>query len=237
MQSFIQHGMAAIFPSLSHFPLFFFLSSSLIRELDEFLQRTIRPHSRLNVRRHIIPLFWAGASLFFIAERIIPTLLLPVCLFLFFSGAKPQLPMRERQSETRPSFHNGITLLLMNWINQMALVKRGGLFLSARALYWLMLLLLLRPTCYSPPHGRKKEKRKERKKKPRASYSHENDGAPNISCMHAVCVKCLSVPASNAPDVDNARHRVKDPRGPRTFSILNESSERERERNGTRERI
>ena len=183
MQSFIQHGMAAIFPSLSHFPLFFFLSS-LIRELDEFLQRTIRPHSRLNVRRHIIPLFWAGASLFFIAERIIPTLLLPVCLFLFFSGAKPQLPMRERQSETRPSFHNGITLLLMNWINQMALVKRGGLFLSARALYWLM---LLRPTCYSPPHGRKKEKRKERKKNPEPLIHMKTMG---LRIFHA-CMQCV----------------------------------------------
>ena len=113
---------------------------------------------------------------------------------------------------------------------------RGALLVSARALLADAAAAAPTDLLFSPT--RKKEgKEKRKKKKPRASYSHENDGAPNISCMHAVCVKCLSVPASNAPDVDNARHRVKDPRGPRTFSILNESSERERERNGTRERI
>lgn len=53
-----------------------------------------------------------------------------------------------------------------------------------------------------PPHSQDTDGQKRMEKK--ASLFTSKMGPRNISCMHAVCVKCLSARASNAPDVDNA---------------------------------
>lgn len=86
-------------------------------------------------------------------------------------------------------------------------------------------------TCLWPPNTRHRRTKKNGKK---GLLFTSKMGPWNISCMHAVCVKCLSARASNAPDVDNAGTVLKIWGGREHFPyVMTPYTQQEREREKT----